>query len=87
MMELKKKLLDIVRDKVRVKHYSLSTEKTYIHWIKHYIFFHNKKHPIEMGKREIEEFLNNLSVVRKGSPSTQNQTFKRFYFCIKRHVD
>ncbi len=42
-MEIKKKLLDIVRNKVRFKHYSLSTEKTYIHWIKHYIFFHNKK--------------------------------------------
>ena len=51
---------------------SLSTEKTYTHWIKHYIFFHNKKHPIEMGKREIEEFLTHLAVDRKVSPSTQN---------------
>jgi len=53
-MQIKKKLLDIVRDKIRVEHYSLSTEKTYIHWIKHYIFYHNKKHPIEMAKPEIE---------------------------------
>ncbi len=53
-MEVKKKLLDIVRDTVRFKHYSLSTEKTYIHWIKHYIFFHNKKHPKDMGKEEID---------------------------------
>ena len=37
IMEIKKKLLDIVRDKIRMKHYSLSTEKTYVHWIKHYI--------------------------------------------------
>ena len=43
-MEIKKKLLDIVRDKVRFKHYSISTEKSYIHWMKHYIFFHNKKY-------------------------------------------
>ena len=44
-MSIKKKLLDIVRDKIRFKHYSMSTEKTYTFWIKHYIFFHNKKHP------------------------------------------
>jgi len=54
-MEVKKKLLDIVRDKIRFKHYSISTEKTYVHWIKHYILFYNKKHPKEMGKSEIEQ--------------------------------
>ena len=59
-MQVKKKLLDIVRDKVRFKHYSLSTEKTYIHWIKHYIFYHNKKHPIEMEMPEIEAFFSCL---------------------------
>jgi hypothetical protein len=53
-MEKPKKLLDIVREKIRVKHYSYSTEKTYVHWIKQYIFHHNEKHPIEMGKEEIE---------------------------------
>jgi hypothetical protein len=57
-MSIKRKLLDIVRDKIRFKHYSISTEKTYTFWIKHYIFFHNKKHPEEMGKDEIEGFLN-----------------------------
>jgi len=40
-MKVKKKLLDLVRDKIRFKHYSYSTEKTYVHWIKQYIFFHN----------------------------------------------
>jgi len=82
-MEIKKKLLDIVRDKVRFKHYSLSTEKTYVHWIKHYIFFHNKKHPIEMGKIEIESFLTHLAVERKVSPSTQNQAFSAILFLYK----
>jgi len=61
-MQVKKKLLDIVREKIRVKHYSLSTERTYIHWIKHYIFYHNKRHPIEMEKPEIEAFLTYLAV-------------------------
>ena len=65
IMEVKKKLLDVVRDKIRFKHYSISTERTYIHWIKHYIFFHNKKHPIEMGKIQIEEFLTYLDVKKE----------------------
>ena len=82
-MQVKKKLLDIVRDKVRFKHYSLSTEKTYIHWIKHYIFYHNKKHPIEMAKPEIEAFLTHLAVEKKVSPSTQNQAFSAILFLYK----
>jgi len=43
----KKKLLDIVREKIRLRHYSLKTEKAYIGWIKRYILFHDKKHPVE----------------------------------------
>lgn len=82
-MKIKKKLLDIVRDKVRFKHYSLSTEKTYVHWIKHYILFHNKKHPKEMGKHEIETFLTHLAVYKKVSPSTQNQAFSAILFLYK----
>jgi len=54
-MEMKKKLLDIVRDKIRFKHYSIKTEKSYVGWIKQYILYHNKKHPIEMAKPEIEQ--------------------------------
>ena len=83
MQQPKRKLLDIVRDKIRVKHYSLSTERTYIHWIKHYIFFHNKKHPIEMAKPEIESFLTYLAVERKVSPTTQNQAFSALLFLYK----
>jgi len=82
-MEIKKKLLDIVREKIRFKHYSISTEKTYIHWIKRYIFFHNKKHPIEMGKREIEQFLTSLAVKNMVSPTTQNQAFSAILFLYK----
>lgn len=82
-MEIKKKLLDIVRDKIRFKHYSISTERTYVHWIKHYIFFHNKKHPIDMGKVEIEQFLTSLAVEKKVSPSTQNQAFSAILFLYK----
>jgi len=82
-MEIKKKLLDIVRDKIRFKHYSISTEKTYIHWIKHYILFHNKKHPVEMGKGEIEEYLTHLAVDNRVAPTTQNQAFSALLFLYK----
>ena len=47
----KPRLLDRVREAIRVRHYSRETEKAYIHWIKRYIFFHNKRHPADMGRR------------------------------------
>ena len=77
---MKKKLLDLTRDKIRLKHYSIQTEKTYIEWIKRFIFFHNKKHPIEMGKIEIEEFLTYLATIKRVAPSTQNQAFNALLF-------
>lgn len=80
---MKKKLLDIVRDKIRFKHYSISTEKTYIFWIKHYIFFHDKRHPIDLGKKEIEDFLTFLAVTKKVSPTTQNQAFSALLFLYR----
>ena len=79
-----KKLLEIVRDKIRLKHYSYQTEKTYLSWIKRYILFHNKKHPEKMGKIEIEEFLTYLAVNRNVSPSTQNQAFNALLFLYEK---
>ena len=66
------KLLDQVREKLRVKQYAYATEKTYIFWIKRFIFFHNKKHPKDMGVTEIEAFLTHLAVNRRVAASTQN---------------
>ncbi len=80
---MKKKLLDITREKIRVKHYSVRTEKSYVSWIKHYIFFHNKRHPVEMGKTEIEQFLTYLAVERHVSSTTQNQAFYAIMFLYK----
>ncbi|MBD3797594.1 MAG: integron integrase [Campylobacterales bacterium] len=80
---MKKKLLDIVRDKIRFKHYSISTEKTYVFWIKHYIFFHDKRHPVDLGKKEIEDFLTFLAVTKKVSPTTQNQAFSALLFLYR----
>src|SRR6476620_5376727 len=69
----KPKLLDQVRETIRRKHYSLRTESTYIDWIKRYIFFHQKRHPKDMGSAEIEQFLNHLAVEKRVAASTQNQ--------------
>jgi len=78
-----KKLLEIVRDKIRVKHYSISTERTYLYWIKSYILYHNKKHPKDMGKVEIEQFLTYLAVEKNVSPATQNQAFNAILFLYR----
>jgi len=61
MTENKPRLLDQVRQVIRIKHYSLRTEEAYINWIKRFIFFHNKKHPIEMGEKEIGELITHLA--------------------------
>jgi integron integrase len=79
----KKRLLDIVRDKIRLKHYSLSTERTYLYWIKYFIIYHDKKHPIKMAKKEIEAFLTYLATDKKVSPTTQNQAFSAILFLYK----
>src|SRR5579885_1856000 len=75
MEQRPKKLLDRVRETIRRKHYSFRTEKSYVAWIRRYILFHNKRHPQEMGRAEIEAFLTYLAVNRKVSASTQNQAF------------
>lgn len=78
-----KKLLDQLRDAIRIKHYSYSTEKTYIHWAKRYILFHNKRHPAEMGVPEIEAFLSHLAQEGNVSASTQNQAFNAILFLYR----
>jgi integron integrase len=78
-----KKLLDQLRDAIRIKHYSYSTEKTYVHWAKRYIFFHNKRHPAEMGVPEIEAFLSHLVQEGDVSASTQNQAFNDILFLYR----
>lgn len=79
----KPKLLDQVRNAIRVKHYSYRTEESYINWIKRFIFFHNKRHPAEMGEREISQFLTHLAVNEKVSASTQNQALSAILFLYR----
>ena len=80
-----RKLLDQLRDVLRRKHYSLRTEEAYVYWVKRYILFHNKRHPQEMARPEIEAFLNHLAVTENVAASTQNQAFSALLF-LYQHV-
>ncbi|MHA1525931.1 MAG: integron integrase [Promethearchaeota archaeon] len=82
-MSAKPKLLDQVRNSLRQRNYSYSTEKTYLFWIKSFILFHNKRHPNEMGEKEIGEYLTYLAVKRKVAPSTQNQALNSIIYLYK----
>jgi integron integrase len=77
------KLLDQVVARLRVKHYSLRTEKSYIDWIKRYIWHHGKRHPKDLGAAEVEDFLSHLAVTRNVSASTQNQAKSALLFLYK----
>ena len=78
-----KKLLDQVRDAIRLKHYSIRTEEAYVSWIKRFILFHKKRHPLEMGAAEIEEFLTHLAVNENVAASTQNQALSALLFLYR----
>lgn len=78
-----RRLMDRVRDRIRIKHYSKSTESTYVHWILQYIHFHDKRHPAQMGKPEIEAFLSHLAQNRRLSSSSQNQAFNAILFLYR----
>ena len=78
-----RKLLDQVRDQIRLKHYSYRTEQTYVYWIRRYILLHQKRHPAEMGSAELEAFLTHLAVVGKVSASTQNQALNAVVFLYR----
>jgi len=77
------RLLDLVRHKLRVKHYSIRTEQAYVDWIKRYIFFHDKRHPQAMGAQDVEAFLTHLAVAGKVSASTQNQAKSALLFLYR----
>jgi len=76
-------LLDQVRDRIRVKHYSIRTEQAYCDWIKRFVIFHGKRHPSAMGAAEVEMFLTSLAVQRRGAASTQNQAKSALLFLYK----
>jgi len=81
----KPKHLVQLRTALRALNYALSTEKCYVSWVRQFILFHKKCHPIEMGHIEVGEFLSYLAVTKQVSPATQNQALCSVIFLYK-HV-
>ncbi len=77
------RLLDQVRDRIRLLHYSYRTEQAYLGWIRRYILFHGKRHPRELGQGHVEAFLTDLAVRRNVTASTQNQALSAVLFLYK----
>lgn len=74
------KLLEQVREVIRTRHYSLRTEGTYLGWIRRFILFHGKRHPREMGRQEVQQFLSHLAVEGHVAASTQSQALSAIMF-------
>ena len=85
MKPRKPKLLEQVRQQIRVRHLSRKTEKAYLHWIRRFVLFHGKRHPDEMAEPEVNAFLSHLAVKGNVSASTQNQALSALLF-LYRHV-
>ncbi len=79
------KLMERVKANLRVKRYSLRTEKTYCYWIRFFIRFHRMRHPANMAGNEVRQFLEHLAIERRVAAATQNQALNAIIF-LYRHV-
>src|SRR3546814_4777596 len=77
------KLLDQVRQRLRLKHYSLRTEQAYVGWVRRFILANGKRHPREMGEREVEAFLTLLATRGNVAAGTQNQALSALLFLYR----
>jgi integron integrase len=81
------KLLDQLRNRIRAKHFSLRTEQNYVQWVKRFILFHHKRHPAEMGAKEINEYLTYLAVRANVAAATQNQALNAIIFFYREIIN
>ena len=83
------RLMDEVRRHLRLKHYSLRTEKVYVAWIRRFILGNGKRHPRTLGAAEVEHFLSELAVRGGVAASTQNQALSALLFLYREvlHID
>lgn len=81
------RLLDQMRQVLRVRHYSPRTEACYLHWVRQFILFHGKRHPRELGAPEVEQFLTHLAVQGRVSASTQNQALNALVFLYQQVLE
>ena len=77
------RLLDRMRDAIRLRHYSRRTEKAYVGWARRFVLFHGKRHPAEMGAAEVTAFLSHLATHSRVSASTQNQALSALLFLYR----
>jgi len=77
------KLLEQLRDAIRVRHYSLRTETAYVAWVRRFILFHNKQHPADLTSRHLSNFLNHLAIKQRVSASTQDQALSALLFLYR----
>jgi site-specific recombinase XerD len=77
------RLLDQVRELIRMRHYSIRTEQAYVQWIRRFILFHGKRHPRDMGAAELTAFLSHLACQRNVAASTQNQALNAILFLYR----
>lgn len=77
------RLLDQVRELIRIRHYSLRTEQAYVQWIRRYIRFHGMRHPKDLGAEELTAFLSHLAVRRNVAAATQNQALHALLFLYR----
>jgi len=74
------RLLDQVHEAIRRRYFSRRTEEAYVHWIKRFIYFSEKRHPAALGEAEVTAFLNHLAAEREVAASTQNQALSALLF-------
>jgi integron integrase len=77
------RLIVQVRHRIRFRHYSLRTEEAYVHWIRHYVVFHGRRHPRDLGADHITAFLSALANDRNVAPATQNQALAALLFLYR----
>ncbi len=78
------RLLDALREQIRYMHYSLRTEEAYVHWVRAFIVFHDRRHPAELAQPEVEAFLTWLAVERQVAPGTHKQALSALLFLYHR---
>ena len=77
------RLLGLVRQEIRVRHYSIRTEQAYVDWVKRFVFFHGKRQPRDMGTGDVRAFLSHLTVSSHVAASTQNQALNALVFLYR----
>ncbi len=81
------RLLDVMHDQLRTLRYSYRTEQQYLHWVRRFVLFHQKRHPRDLGAADVESFLTHLAVDRRASASTQNQALSALLFLYQKVLE